>query len=207
MKGKKVKQIKGRQISLAFVCAILGNLVLAVAFLAVIVFRLRFYPLPEESLIWLSLGVLVGLNFVPRLAGSRVRVFLHELRHSIGAVLFGGKINKVEIGPERGEVEFEMPESSARYYPFICLAPYFFPVFSPPILVIVLLRSVDDQPIGAFLIGMALAIDAISAFGEIHAKQTDFRSLLGGFPVASMFLVTFFFMWSSLCLLLVVFIG
>jgi hypothetical protein len=51
------------------------------------------------------------------------------------------------------------------------------------------------------VIGLGLGIDLVTAYKEYHPYQTDLKVIFGGRFIATVFIVSANFFWSSFCLL------
>lgn len=196
----KSRQISKRIFSIAFCASIVVNLMATILLFALVITKVIEEPEPLFPLLWGAMGLIIGLTVFSKLLPTRLRVLIHEIKHALVAIVFGAKLTDVRAGQLDGQVEIEIPEDHLRYYPFICLAPYFFPLSSIPVLVIASLQETESRHLWALGLGLALALDLDLAVKEIHSGQTDFKAIFGGFPLSALFIVSFFFMWMGICL-------
>jgi|GEM_PF-2642161 len=132
---------------------------------------------------------------------SRIKTFLHEMKHSVAVILSGNDIKEFKAGKGTGHVSYTLRQPTLRFEPFIILAPYFFPLLSLPTLIGALLWQGQDRAAAALVLGIALSIDMVTNYEEIHPYQTDLKSISGGILVAGSFIAGANLFWFCACLL------
>lgn len=198
--GKKKEKIK-KHFSFTFLLAIPGNFLIGA--LCLTTFLTLFQEYIFEKQIWASFAagligsaMVVGTSDMPRL-----RTLIHELRHAVVVVLTGNLLKSIEVKKHSGHVNYEMYEDTLHFAPIIALAPYFFPLFSLPALAACLVFEDYDKTLLAFLLGVTLAADLVTAYGELHPHQSDLKKIVGGFFSSGLYLAGAHFMWCSVCLI------
>lgn len=198
----KKRQATSRPFSILFLIAIPGNFILGgIVFIsfAQLLFQYHF----GRSEVWALFvsGVLCALVLIGTTKMSRFRVLIHEIKHAIVVVLTGNSLKSIHVKEKTGHVEFSIFENKLHFAPIISLAPYFFPLFSLPMLVICIVLDSHSVQILAMLLGAALATDMSMAYTDLHPHQTDLQKVTGGPFVALLYLASTHFLWTSICLL------
>lgn len=132
------------------------------------------------------IGVGVGIISFPFFL-KRVfwRTFEHEMTHLIFAKLFFGKIKKFNVTDEgSGFVEY-----SSNPNPFISLSPYFFPLFSASLSVLIPLLNPALLKYLFLPVGFFLAQHLLFSIKEILSSQADIKE---EGPIFSVFFVALF---------------
>lgn len=117
-------------------------------------------------------GIGVGILLFPILFKRRfLRTFEHEMTHLIFAKLFFGNIKELNVSAEgNGYVEY-----SAIPNPFIVLSPYFFPLFSATISLLIPLLNPLFSRYFYIAVGFFLINHLFSVILEILASQPDIK--------------------------------
>ncbi len=99
--------------------------------------------------------------------------FEHELGHTVLATVFLIPLRRFIVNPEEGSlVEYTRPSNF-----LVTLAPYYFPVFTLPFLIIRPWMASSLHWIFDILIGLTLAFHYTSLFREFRLYQTDLKSV------------------------------
>ena len=142
----------------------------------------------------------ISLFFITRATKvSRVRTFIHELKHFLAVILTGNRVTDFSVKKNTGHVSYKITNNTLHLEPFIVLAPYVMPLFSAPALLACLLLQSKLQPLLSLCLGAALGIDASTNFGEVHKHQTDLTTIRGGIPLSVIFIVSSNAAWLILC--------
>jgi len=136
---------------------------------------------------------------------ERLKTLIHEVKHAVVVLLTGNVLRSMYVGSGTGYVTFQLFKRKKRYAPFILLAPYFFPLLSLPLFIVILiLGSEPNIDILKLLLGLALGTDLTTAYLELHPHQTDLRRVLGGRFISYLFLLAINVLWFLLVSLWVV---
>jgi hypothetical protein len=155
----------------------------------------------KQRLVLFLVGGIGSIAIVMNTTWPRLFILLHELKHAFVVLMTGNRLDTIHVGDDSGHVSYATYEETSHYIPFIVLAPYCFPLFSLPAIVICLFLTESSQQIAALLLGVTLGIDLATGYQELHPFQTDFKKIFGGFFVASSFIATSTMFWTSVCLL------
>lgn len=200
MRNKKAKKIE-KAFSIAFWLAIPSYFFLgAVCFIALLVLFDKHLFTQE---IWAAFAFGVLASFV-LLAGARLgwlRTFVHELKHSLAVIFYGGSLKDFKVHSGEGHVEYEIDEDRLHHVPLIGLSPYCLPLLSAPVMLACICFESDYRLLLNFLLGAALGADISLSYGELDPRQTDFKKVTGGFFMAALFISGVLFFWVSACLL------
>ena len=193
-KGKKVKQPKA-QWSFSFLLATIGNFFLfSLVFILFVLSPIR-EILHRESLIAFSSGFFLMALVIITTKMSKLRVIIHEMKHAVVVILTGNKLGKIVANQEDGFVEYQMYENRLHFGPIISLAPYFFPLFSLPMMFVALIFEGRSLVVASLFLGICLSLDVCLGIAEVHPSQSDFRTLVGGFFLSKLYLVGFYLFW------------
>lgn len=133
-------------------------------------------------LIGLGLGIISFPFFLKRVFW---RTFEHEMTHLIFAKLFFGKIKKFNVTDEgSGFVEY-----SSNPNPFISLSPYFFPLFSASLSVLIPLLNPALSKYLFLPVGFFLSQHLLFSIKEILSPQPDIKE---EGPIFSVFFIALF---------------
>ncbi|MCX7959803.1 MAG: M50 family metallopeptidase [Deltaproteobacteria bacterium] len=114
-----------------------------------------------------------------------IRTFEHEMTHLLFAKLFFGKIKQLNVTSDgEGYVEY-----SAFPNPFIVLSPYFFPLFSSCIALLIPILNPAFSLYFYILSGFFLANHLLSSISEIFSSQPDIRQ--EGIIFSAVFIIFF----------------
>lgn len=203
-KEEKPKYSNRGRFSLSFFMSIPGNFLIAsLAFLSIGFMFIEGVFQREIFAVFLT-GLLGGFAMFRASTNSKLWTFIHEAKHAIIIVFTGNKIKEFNVGKGEGNVSFEMYEDTLHFAPIIALAPYFFPLLSLPCLIFCIALESYNRPLCSLLLGLCLAIDITTSFGELHPYQTDFKKVFGGFFSCALYLAGVHLMWFSVCILWVV---
>ncbi len=200
--GKKQKH--KRHFSIAFFIAIPGNFILGCVCLVSFIFLLDYYIFDEKVWALFATGFIGAIAIVGTSKIPKTRVFIHELKHAIVVVLTGNSLKNFVVKTNTGHVEFEMYRNKVHFASIIALAPYFFPLFSFPMLAACLIFEGSYNLLLALALGLTLATDISMAYTDLHPHQTDLQKVTGGFFAGLLYLAGTHFMWTMICLLWVV---
>ena len=128
--------------------------------------------LPQQ---WLPLfaGLLAFLAFWliylrRRAAGSWLYALEHEATHALFALLTFNRVTNLHAGQGNGSVSYQ---GTGNW--LISLAPYFFPTFCVPVLLMLQVAVVPARPWLLGVLGFCLAMQLHSTWVETHLQQTD----------------------------------
>ncbi len=113
-----------------------------------------------------------SLMFVLLPRPTRVYVFAHEMTHALFARMQGARVRHVEVGSDRGSVQL------SRTHLLTLLAPYFFPLYSV-LLTLVLAALAHWLPVaglripGLALLGVSWGFHFCFTIGSLSQHQTD----------------------------------
>jgi hypothetical protein len=155
----------------------------------------------SQRLVGSFLGFVFGLILIPGPNLLKFRTFIHELKHAIVVVLTGNKLKDFKVESGTGHVTFDLYENKISFAPAITLAPYYFPLFSCPLLCLAIFIGDSRPMLLPVMLGFALAIDIITGIEEVHPNQSDLQRIIGGFFIAVSFIVGVLFAWINICLL------
>ncbi|HMP48579.1 MAG TPA: hypothetical protein PKA63_07935 [Oligoflexia bacterium] len=183
--------------SFGFFLATLSNYLLCpVVFILLLVSPVRERYFDEVIIAYcfglFSAGLLVSTSKIRKL-----RTIIHEIKHAIMVLLTGNKVKSIKADKYEGHVEYKLYQNRAHLAPLIKLAPYFFPLFSLPMLGMAVFFDSYVAVICSLGLGAALAADICFGIEEIHPFQTDFKKLLGGIFISKAYLVGFYLLWPS----------
>lgn len=198
---RKSKTPGRRHFSIAFLIAIPGNFILGTIGLLSLYTLLSRLGANSERWVVFATGFAAGLTIVGGTKMSTFRVFIHELKHAIMVTCTGNSIKHFKVGSETGHVEFEMYADKLHFAPIIALAPYFFPLFSLPVLAAAVVLEGYADPIFVLALGFFLAADLSFAYTDLHPHQTDLQHVTGGTWMALLYLAATHFLWWMICLL------
>ncbi len=168
--------------------AIVALLILPATVMAAWSDVVQFAPRAHEMLPfaggWLVYLVAWKLLFGRRLAGSLFSTIEHELTHAVFAWLTLHWVTGFKATWNRG--------GEVRYIGggnwLISIAPYWFPTLCAPVMILMVLGTVEDTRLMSGLLGLTLAYHMTSTWRETHAEQPDLHET--GFVFAWMFLPT-----------------
>ena len=178
-----------------------------------------------EQFYQMLIGYLVGFLFVATFIRPpkktdfsrlrRLQTLVHELKHAAVIVLTGNILTGISVhrsreaasasgSPnQRGEARHRLFRSKRMHRPVIALAPYYFPLFSLPVLIVGYFVA-RTNPWFLWSLGCTLALDLGYALAEFLKPQMDFKRIVGGRFLSSFFLVGFHLAWLTFCVLTVI---
>jgi len=183
--------------SFGFFLATLSNLMLCPLVYMLLLVSPERKVLATQVLTAYGFGLVAAGLIVSTSKISRLRTIIHELKHAVLVVLTGNKLNNFVADKHEGYVEYKMYENKLHFAPLIKLAPYFFPLFSLPMIIAFMVLDSFFPVQCAVLLGIALASDICFGVEEIHPFQTDFKKLFGGFIISKIYLVGFYLLWPA----------
>jgi hypothetical protein len=195
-KNKSQEQQFGTVWSLGFLLATLGNILLCPFVLLMILISPVREQLYDESIMAYGFGIIASVLIVASSKIYKLRTIIHEVKHAVMILLTGNKLKSIVAEKHTGHVEYKMYKNRVHFAPLIKLAPYFFPLFSLPMLAIAILFDSYYAVFCSLLLGASLGADTAFGIEEIHPFQTDFKKLLGGFFISKLYLVGFYMFWS-----------
>ncbi len=205
MKSARQKSNVAKKIgSLAFYLAIPCGVFLSTVGIITLLTLVQKDGLSKEIVVVFLISFLSGLIFFASAKLAWFRTFVHELKHAAVVRLSGNKVTDFYFEEESGHVSYQMYADRTHFGPFICLAPYFFPLFSLPVFFICLIFNKHYQFFLIFLLGFTLAIDLVTGYQEFHPRQTDLQRIFGGLFIAFVFIGIFHCAWFLTCLLWIV---
>lgn len=199
-------ELRRKRGSLAFFFAIPGSFGMGSLFLLSFLELSRTHHLQLESWVLFSSGFFLSFILLRSTTIMNLRAVIHELKHAALIVMTGNKVNELSVASGNGRISYEIFQNKTRFQPFIILAPYFFPLFSFPLLFIGIVGEIFLGVskyifIVYLLLGLALAADLVTGFQELHPGQSDLKRILGGDIAVSIFLLGVNFFWIMACLL------
>lgn len=203
-KDKKAREAALKEknpFSLWFLFAIPSNFLLGCACIIALIGLQEFAVLRSQTLTCFGTGVLGSLIIIGTTKMHKLRTFIHELKHAFVVVFTGNKVKDFHFDTHTGHVSFTMCSTKVHFAPLITLAPYFFPMFSLPLLIIcILCDQLYIYPL-SFALGFALAADISMGFTELHPHQSDLHRVPGGFIFALLYLSGFHLLWTAFVLI------
>jgi hypothetical protein len=125
-----------------------------------------------DSYLFFLGGIGAGIISFPLLTRRKfIRTFEHEMTHLIFAKLFFGKVKKLNVTDEQGG----FVEYTSYPNPFISLSPYFFPLFSAIVALLIPLLNTGITRYASILIGFFLIQHLFYSISEILASQPDIK--------------------------------
>ncbi len=199
--GTKQQQLSRSRVgNLGFLIAIPGVLLLTALSSAICILALSQRPVTANHWMFFGGGLLASIALSLTFTVSRLRTFLHEVKHGVLVVFSGNSIKGITIGKNSGHIDYTMRYDKLHFAPIICLAPYFFPLLSAPVLITGLFLDLQHRDLLLFLLGLGLGFDTATAFYDLHPNQTDLKRIIGGFFIASIFIAAAHIFWITACL-------
>lgn len=186
--------------NLGFLIAVPGVLVLAGLSSAFCILAFSQAPATTNQWIFFGGGLLASIALSLTFTVSRLRTLLHEIKHGVLVVLSGNSVKGITIGKNSGHIDYTMRYDKLHFAPIICLAPYFFPLLSAPLLIAAIILDLQHRDLFLFLLGLGLGFDTCTAFYDLHPNQTDLKRIIGGFFIASIFIAAAHIFWITTCL-------
>jgi hypothetical protein len=206
--SKKFSKRERKHGSFAFFWAIPCTFTLAVIALATSLSLLSRLDVDRISWALFAHSFIMGGAILAGRSLQRLKTLIHELKHVVVVILSGNKFKDIEVSKDSGQVSYEVYESTSHMEPFVILAPYYWPLFSLPVLCASIAAEVFYSPDSrlpfTYALGFTLAIDLISSYQEIHPWQSDLKRIFGGFFTTRAFIFSFNLMWSAMCLLWII---
>lgn len=184
--------------SFPFFLASVGNYALCFLVYALFITSSVRVELYKESQIAFFAGFFLMAPLVLTTQMRKIRTIVHEFKHAFVVILTGNKLKKIVANRDDGYVEYQMYKHTLHFAPIISLAPYFFPLFSAPVLFCVMLIEHTSLVIASLVLGAALSADICLGIGEIDPSQQDFRSMFGGYWLSKFYIVGFYLFWPAL---------
>jgi hypothetical protein len=199
-KVSKASLTKKNPFSIWFLFAIPSNFLLGCALIIALIGLQELAYIRSQTLTCFGTGVLGGLIIIGTSQMHKARTFIHELKHAFVVMLTGNRVRDFHFDTHTGHVSFTMCSTKLHFAPLITLAPYFFPMFSLPLLIVCILCDQFYLYPLSFALGFALASDISLGFTELHPHQSDLHRVPGGFIFALLYLSGFHLMWTSFVL-------
>ena len=190
----------GKVGNFGFLMSIPGLLILSGSSCALLIISLSQTSSPVNQWFLLLGGLLASVVLSLTFAVERLRTLLHELKHGVVVVLSGNSVKGMTIGKGSGHIDYTLRYDKLHFAPVICLAPYFLPLLSAPILAAAIFFENQHLDLFLFLLGLGLGFDTSTAFYDLHPNQSDLKRVFGGFAIASIFIASFHIFWISTCL-------
>jgi len=168
----------------------------AIEFYPVLLWGIKHYDLYK----WFGAGfatyfILRMLPFV-RKNGELFQTFIHELTHTVVAVLFFRKIHSFYAGEHSGV----MKHSGGRFGDiFISLAPYCLPIFTYAFLLLRIIGTWKQQMWFDIFIGFTVAFHSACFARQTRNYQTDIQQ--NGYLKSYLFIVLFWLFNATIILL------
>ena len=134
-KKKKEPDTKRRFGSLAFYFSIPTASVLTAIVVTQTIYFFKTHPIDISRIVIFSHSFLAGVLIASTLLSERMKTLVHELKHAVVIVLTGNKLKEISVGSGEGHVHYEAFKDRGHLEPFVAMAPYFFPLFSLPVLI------------------------------------------------------------------------
>jgi len=155
------------------------------------------------NFLYAASGLSIGMWFALIFFQGHLSVFFHELKHSIVSNLAGNRSKGMKIKRDTGLFSYEYTRQSAKYNALIALAPYFFPLFSIPALLVGLVFFIENHQHLVLVLAIGFGCDLFMNIRDISPVQTDITNITGGYYVGVLFIVafnlvllTYFMAWS-----------
>lgn len=125
--------------------------------------------------LWLTLGAIVFplMNRFLRKNIEFIKIFTHELTHGIVALLTFRRIHSFHAEEKRGVI-YTSGSEKTRF--LVTLAPYCFPIYTFPLLVLRCLVKKSLLPIMDVLIGITVGLHIVCFKEQTGRHQTDIKS-------------------------------
>lgn len=136
-----------------------------------------------SNLLQFGMGIVIGCGAAMTLVFGHASVFLHEVKHSILSNLVGNRAKGMRIRRSHGHFKYEYTQATAEYNAFISLAPYFFPLFTFPSILIAIAAAHGQHSVQVLICGVGAGLDYVLNIRDIGPHQTDFTSITGGYSV------------------------
>lgn len=157
--------------------------------------------LQKEVYLSFGSGFVLTILMIVSSEMRKVRTIIHEMKHAMVVILTGNKLGKIVANRDDGYVEYQLYKDKLHFAPIISLAPYFFPLFSLPSFIVSILMEYTSVVSSSLILGIALALDVGFGVGEIDPRQSDFKSMLGGYWLSKFYLIGFYLFWLALIFL------
>ena len=187
---KKEPDTKKRFGSLAFYFSIPTTTVLALLVGGQTIYYFKHHPLDISRIVIFSHSFLAGILVASTLFSERIKTLVHELKHAAVVVLTGNKIKEISVGSGEGHVHYEAYKETSHLEPFVAMAPYFFPLFSLPILIASFFIDPFYPTAALYCLGIFYGIDLTTGYLEITSYQSDLKRIYGGFIATRSFLIS-----------------
>lgn len=128
-------------------------------------------------------GLILGIFLARIVVKGKLRVLIHEFKHSLVSGLVGNRAKSLHVNSETGHFEYEYSSETEKYNAIIALAPYWIPLFSIIFVAIGLFKLTPSHLIWVFIVGIGYGIDLVCNFEEVSPHQTDLNTITGGFWV------------------------
>ena len=115
-------------------------------------------------------------------------------------MLTGNKVKEISVGSGEGHVHYEAYKDRLHLEPFVAMAPYFFPLFSLPILIGSFFLDAFYPTAALYCLGIFYGLDLTTGYREITSYQSDLKRIYGGFIATRAFLVAVNSLYLSLIL-------
>lgn len=197
---KSEPDTKRRFGSLAFYFSIPTAAVLTLLVGAQAYYYFQNHPLDVGRIVIFCHSFLAGILVATTLLSERMRTLIHELKHAALVILSGNKIKEISVGSGEGHVHYEAYQDRVHLEPFVAMAPYFFPLFSLPILLVSFFIDSFYPTAALYCLGIFYGIDLTTGYLEITAFQSDLKRIYGGFIATRAFLLAVNLFYLSLVL-------
>lgn len=151
-----------------------------------------------------SVGVILGLWFASMFIKGHLSVSIHELKHYILSQLVGNKFKGMRVRKHSGHVVYHYTPQTEKYNALIALAPYWFPLFTLPALLIALSISLELTKMVLMIVGFGYGVDLLLNIRDISPIQTDLTNINGGYNVGLAFVIA---MNATLCTMLIAWVS
>lgn len=112
-----------------------------------------------------------------------LQVFEHELIHAVLAKLFFWRVTSFQVLENGGGLTGTQHPPALQFgFPFVIMGPYFFPLFTIPLLIAFPFASSSLTDLLSFLIGFTLAFHYVGLLAEFRIHQPDLQMV--GLPWA-----------------------
>jgi hypothetical protein len=135
-------------------------------------------------------GIFIGNRVAESLITGHWAVFFHELKHYIPSNLVGNRSKGMKIDKESGHFQYQYTKHTAKYNALIALAPYWFPLFTIPMLALPYLMFYPPHHIThVIIVGVAFGMDLTMNLRDLSEHQSDLQAIRGGYKIGAYYVV------------------
>jgi hypothetical protein len=139
---------------------------------------------------WFIFGVIIGAMAAGTLIQGKLKVFIHEFKHSVVSRLAGNKEKRMKFRNRSGYYQYSYTQQTKKYNALISLAPYFLPLFTIFSLLLMFVPQLSENPNTLLLlVGIAYGGDLVLNVRDISPVQTDITEITGGYTMGLLFIL------------------